>query len=375
MAWNWEHPDWPDFQWDSAALAEMEARFLHSSGMQIGSLKHFDDETQLSIMVDTLTGEALKTSEIEGEILNRDSVQSSILNGFGLPTDGRRVAPAERGIADMMIDLHRHFDQPVTHATLHGWHRMITNGRTDLQDIGQYRTHEQPMQVVSGALHKPNVHFEAPPSAAMPGEMDRFIDWLAATAPGGERALPTLTRAGLAHLYFVCIHPFEDGNGRIARALAEKMLAQGIGQPTLLALSHTIQRHRKRYYDALEANNKDIEVTDWLVYFASTVLDAQRYTQRLIDFLIEKTKIYDRVRGQLNERQERVLARLFKEGPDGFKGGLSAGNYITITGAARATATRDLNHLVELNVLSVRGTLKSTRYWLNITGEDNNIPS
>lgn len=372
MAWNWEHPDWPDFQWDRAALADMEARFLHSSGMQIGSLKHFDDETRLSIMVDTLTGEALKTSEIEGEILNRDSVQSSILNGFGLPTDGRRIAPAERGIADMMIDLHRRFDQPVTHATLHGWHRMITNGRTDLQDIGQYRTHEQPMQVVSGALHKPNVHFEAPPSAAMRGEMDRFIDWLAATAPGNERALPPLTRAGLAHLYFVCIHPFEDGNGRIARALAEKMLAQGIGQPTLLALSHTIQRHRKRYYDALEANNKDIEVTDWLVYFASTVLDAQRYTQRLIDFLIEKTKIYDRVRGQLNERQERVLARLFKEGPDGFKGGLSAGNYITITGAARATATRDLLQLVELGILTVTGSLKSTRYWLKIEQVDSN---
>lgn len=370
MRWNWEHPDWPEFLWNSGVLAEMEAQFLQRSGMQIGSLKHFDDETRLAIMVDTLTGEALKTSEIEGEILNRDSVQSSILNGFGLKTDGRRVPPAERGIADMMIDLHRQFDHPVTHDTLHDWHRMITNGRTDLHDIGRYRTHAEPMQVVSGALHKPKVHFEAPPSASIPSEMARFVEWLAVTAPHGAKAMPPLTRAGLAHLYFVSIHPFEDGNGRIARALAEKVLAQGIGQPTLLALSHTIQQHRKRYYDALEASNKDIEVTDWLIYFARTVLDAQAYTQRLIDFLIEKTKIYDRVRGQLNERQERVLARLFKEGPDGFKGGLSAGNYITITGAARATATRDLLHMVELGILTVTGSLKSTRYWLNI-GRDN----
>lgn len=366
MTWNWEHPEWPNFRWDSAALAEMEAQFLHRSGMQIGSLKHFDEEARLSIMVDTLTGEALKTSEIEGEILNRDSVQSSILNGFGLTTDGRRVPPAERGIADMMIDLHRHFNEPVTHATLHGWHRMITNGRTDLHDIGLYRTHAEPMQVVSGALHKPKVHFEAPPSAAMQQEMDKFVEWLAVSGPSGDQALPPLTRAGLAHLYFVCIHPYEDGNGRIARALAEKMLAQGIGQPTLLALSHTIQRGRKTYYDALEANNKDIDVTDWLVYFAETVLDAQGYTQKLIDFLIEKTKIYDRVRGKLNDRQERVLARLFKEGPDGFTGGLSAGNYITITGAARATATRDLFQMVELGILTVSGSLKSTRYWLNV---------
>ena len=291
MAWNWEHSDWPNFRCDSAALAELEAQFLHRSGMQIGSIKHFDQDTRLSIMVDMLTGEALKTSEIEGEILNRDSVQSSILMHFGLKTDNRRVPPAERGISDMMVDLYQHFAQDLTHDALHNWHRMITNGRSDLRDIGAYRTHEDPMQVVSGALHKPKVHFEAPPSREMTRQMDAFIAWFAATGSGGAMPLPALTRAGLAHLYFVCIHPYEDGNGRIARALAEKSLAQAIGQPTLLALSHTIQRKRHDYYDALEANNKAIEITPWLVYFARTVLDAQEYTQRIIDFLIEKTNI------------------------------------------------------------------------------------
>jgi Fic family protein len=366
MAWNWEHPDWPEFRWNSGALAELEAQFLHRSGMQIGSIKHFDEETRLSIMVDMLTGEALKTSEIEGEILNRDSVQSSILRHFGLKTDNRRVPPAESGISDMMVDLYQHFAGPLTHDSLHNWHRMITNGRTDLRDIGAYRTHEDPMQVVSGALHKPKVHFEAPPSRDMPRQMDAFIAWYAATESGGATPLPALTRAGLAHLYFVSIHPYEDGNGRIARALAEKSLAQAIGQPTLLALSHVIERKRNDYYDALESNNKGIEITPWLEYFARTVLDAQDYTQRLIDFLIEKTKLYDRVRDKLNERQERALARLFREGPDGFKGGMSAANYIRITGAARATATRDLQGLVDLGALRQTGALKSTRYWLAI---------
>jgi Fic family protein len=164
----------------------------------------------------------------------------------------------------------------------------------------------------------------------------------------------------------VCIHPYEDGNGRIARALAEKALAQAVGHPSLIALSPVIQRKRAAYYEALEANNKDMEVGDWLTYFAETVLDAQAYTQRAIDFLIAKTKLYDRVRDQLNERQARAVGRMFREGPEGFKGGLSAANYISITNAPRATTTRDLADLVAKGVLTVSGALKSTRYALNL---------
>jgi Fic family protein len=154
-----------------------------------------------------------------------------------------------------------------------------------------------------------------------------------------------LTRAGIAHLYFVSMHPFEDGNGRVARALTEKALSQAIGQPSLIALSHVIQRKRAAYYDALEAANKKNEITAWLTYFAETVLDAQAYSLALIDFLITKTKFCDRFRDRLNERQARTIARMFREGLDGFTGGLSAANYITITGTSRATATRDLHEL------------------------------
>ncbi len=366
MAWNWQHPDWPRFVWDQAVLAPFEARFLQNVGEQLGSIRHVGDDGKRAILIDLLTGEAVKTSEIEGEFLDRDSVQFSLRRLFGLETDRRRVPPAEAGIAEMMVDLYRAFAEPLSHKSLNRWHRMIVNGRRDLGRVGAYRGHGTPMQVVSGYLHKPKVHFEAPPSKDVKREMNEFIAWFENSAPGGASPLPALTRAGLAHLYFVSIHPYEDGNGRIARALAEKALAQAAGQPSLLALSPVIQHKRRAYYDALEANNKDMEAGPWLEYFAETVLDAQIHTQRLIDFLIAKTRLYDRVRDQLNERQARVIARMFREGPDGFKGGLSAANYISITGASRATATRDLADLVEKGLLSVSGALKSTRYALNL---------
>ena len=280
--------------------------------------------------------------------------------------DNRRVGPAESGIAEMMTNLFLNFAQPLSHAMLFDWHRMLSNGRRDLNDVGCYRTHEDPMQVVSGALGESKIHFEAPPSKQVPKEMEAFVAWWVSTQPGATHPLPALTRCGIAHLYFVSIHPFEDGNGRIGRAVAEKSLAECLGQPTLIALSQTIERHRKSYYDALELSNKDIEITEWLVYFARVVLEAQEYSIRMIDFLIEKTKLYDQLRGRLNERQEKVLKRMFREGLGGFEGGLSAENYIKITGTSRATATRDLQDLVDLGALLKTGELKSTRYYLNI---------
>jgi Fic family protein len=195
-------------------------------------------------------------------------------------------------------------------------------------------------------------------------EMDSFIGWFNDTAPGGKNPFPALARGGIAHLYFVSIHPFEDGNGRIGRAIAEKSMAQSLGHPTLIALSFTIERRRKAYYSALEKANRDNEITDWLLYFAETVLDAEVCTVNRIDFLIAKAKFYDRFRGAFNERQEKAVMRLFQEGPSGFVGGLSAEKYIRITKTSRATATRDLAELVENGALEKTGQLKGTRYHL-----------
>lgn len=366
MKWNWQQPDWPEFRWEWAPLAALEARFLQQSGVLIGSVKHLAHDDRAAVTVDIMTGEAVKTSEIEGELLNRDSVQSSLRRQLGLEVGDRRIPPAERGIAEMMVALYRDFAEPLTDEALFAWHHMIVSGRHDIEAVGRYREHVDAMQVVSGFIHKPKVHFEAPPSRDVPEEMQSFLSWFTATSPDGPEPLPGLTRAGIAHLYFVSIHPFEDGNGRVARALAEKALSQAIGQPSLIALSHVIQRKRAAYYDALEAANKRNEITAWLTYFAETVLDAQTHSLALIDFLISKTQFYDRFRDRLNDRQARVIARMFRAGLDGFIGGLSASNYITITGTSRATATRDLQELVGKGALGQSGTLKSARYHLNL---------
>jgi Fic family protein len=265
-----------------------------------------------------------------------------------------------------MVDLYEHYDTPLCDETLYSWHRMLLEGTEDISVIGGYRTHDDPMQVVSGPSYKRVVHFEAPPSERMPEEMASFLDWLANTAPTGSAPLPALTRAGIAHLYFVCIHPFEDGNGRIGRAIAEKSLAENLGHPTLIALAYTIAHKRKDYYAALEHNNQDLEITEWLDYFCRTILDAQTNTIKRIDFFVAKAKFYERHCNHLNERQSKVIARLFEEGIDGFKGGLSADNYITITKASRATTTRDLQDLVEKGALTRTGELRYTRYSLAI---------
>lgn len=266
----------------------------------------------------------------------------------------------------MMVDLYEHFAAPLADAAMFAWHSLLLSGDTTIKAIGGYRTHDDAMQVVSGSIQKRTMHFEAPSSKAIPNEMQRFVAWFNDTAPAGATPLPALTRAGLAHLYFVCIHPFEDGNGRIGRAIAEKSLAQNLGRPSLIALAYTIERKRKDYYAALEQNNKEREVTDWLKYFARTVVEAQSTTIKRVDFYVAKAKFYERLRDQLNERQAKVVARMFREGIEGFKGGLSAENYITITGTSRATATRDLQDLVEKSALHRTGELRHTRYHLEL---------
>jgi Fic family protein len=366
MRWNWQQPDWPKFTWQKPRLARAEQQFLVGAGTLVGAVKHLNGDEREQITIEAISTEAVTTSEIEGEILDRASVQSSIRRQFGLQTDNRRVGPAEQGIAEMMVDLYRSFSSPLSNEMLFAWHRMLVSGRRDLKDVGRYRTGGDPMQVISGAIYEPKVHFEAPPSSRMKSEVHRFIAWFNRTGPGGPEPLPALTRAGIAHLYFESVHPFEDGNGRIGRALAEKSLAQSLGQPTLIALAATILAKRKSYYEALEAANKQNEITAWLAWFAGVAIEAQHRTTALVEFLIDKAKLLDRLRGQLNQRQEKVLLRMLREGPDGFVGGLSAGKYATIAEASPATATRDLVELVALGALLRTGERKHTRYQLAI---------
>ncbi|MFT4075620.1 MAG: Fic family protein [Asticcacaulis sp.] len=364
MIWNWQQEDWPNFHWDERKLAMSEAAFIEGAGVTIGASKHLADSDRQNLSIEILSHEAVDTSAIEGEHLDRGSVQSSIQRQLGLAADRRRATAAEAGIAEMMVDLYRHLAAPLTEETMLNWHRQLMTGRADLTDIGCYRTDTEPMQIVSGAIYDPKVHYEAPPSAQVPAEMIRFLDWFARTAPGGERPLPAVTRAGIAHLWFESIHPFEDGNGRIGRAIAEKALAQGLSIPVITGMAGTLLKHRKDYYAALERASKTLDITDWLIWFADKTIESQQRTLAQIEFILAKSQMFGRLRGKLNTRQEKALLRMFAEGPDGFKGGLSAANYMSITGAPSATATRDLTALVEMEALIRTGERKSTRYSL-----------
>ena len=231
-----------------------------------------------------------------------------------------------------------------------------------ITDKGKYRTHDDPMVIVSRCYDKQEVYFEAPPSATLQQEMSVFIDWF----NNSKQELSFLERAVIAHVYFESIHPFEDGNGRIGRVLVEKALSQDLEHPVLIAISQIITKRKKEYYSALESCNHTLNVDNWIKFFSKVILQAQEKSFILINFLMSKTNLMSSLSGKINKRQKKALLRMFEEGPKGFSGEVSAENYISIIKASRATATRDLTDLVEKRALYKTGKLKNTRYWLNI---------
>jgi Fic family protein len=364
MRWNWQQPDWPEFGYDAARLRRREDQFLKGAGTAIGAFVHLGTDERQGLTIELIAQEAVESSVIEGEILDRASVQSSVARHLGIKADQRRANAAEAGAAELMANLFRTYAEPLTETMLCDWHAMLFNGRRDLADIGRYRTHEDAMQIVSGALHSPKVHFQAPPSQAVPSEMAAFIRWFNDSAPASLSPVSVLARAGIAHLWFESIHPFEDGNGRLGRAIAEKALAQWLDAPAITALAEMIRLHRKDYYLQLQQASLSNRIDAWLEWFAEIALAAQQRTLERVGLLIQKTKLFDRLRGHTNRRQDKALLRMFAEGPEGFTGGLSAADYRTITDAAPATATRDLTELVNLGALRKQGELRHTRYYL-----------
>ncbi|MGB6222979.1 Fic family protein [Haloferula sp.] len=362
MEWNWQRQDWPNFRFDLAATESLEKQFLLQSGKLLGASCHLSDEDQDQIRVQLLSDEALLTSRIEGEILDRASLQSSLQRQLGLSADSRRVSPAERGVSELVVDGYRGFDQELTLERILKWHRLLMQGRGDIE-VGAFRSGGDPMRIVSGPIHDPRVHYEAPPAADVIREMQGFMNWW----NGVGRSLPCLARASVAHLYFESIHPFEDGNGRIGRALSELAVSQSIGKPVILSLSRVIDSKRTAYYDALARGSRTLVIDDWVAYFSKALLEAQVLSLRSVEFLIGKARFFDRLDRQINARQEKALLRMFREGVDGFQGGLSASNYRAITKAGTATTTRDLAALVEIGALRRTGERKHARYHLNLS--------
>jgi Fic family protein len=362
MPWNWELPNWPQFTYNPHPISQMEKKFLLGSGSAWAFLKNITEQEYNQFTVEILSQEGMESARIEGEMLDRESLQSSIKHHFGFNNSRKQESEKESHMAKLLCNVYESFDKPLTHEMLWKWHQELFRNESHIEERGKYRTHKESMQIVSGRYGSRTVFFEAPPSIRVPEEMTAYIHWFNSTRASGA----ILGRAAIAHVYFESIHPFEDGNGRIGRLLVEKVLSQEVGRPTLIAVSKVLEKRKKEYYAALEKCNRALEIDHWVEFFAQAILQAQEDSMHLLYFLIEKAKLLTALSGQLNERQEKVLLRMFAEGPSGFKGGLSAENYIAITKTSRATATRDLMDLVEKGALMKTGELRHTRYWLNL---------
>jgi len=367
MIYNWQQADWPEFKYDLEKFDEMLFSFAERIGRVSGLLKGLPEDTQTEAMIDMMVSEAIKTSEIEGEYLSRQDVMSSIRKNLGFTHNTERAKDKKaEGAAELMIDVRDTYAEKLTQKKLFSWHKMIMKGSKGIK-IGRWRTHKDSMQVISGPIGKLKVHYEAPPSERIPEEMKIFVSWFNETGPGGSKEIKNLSvRSAIAHIYFETIHPFEDGNGRIGRAISEKALSQGAGRPILLSLSKTIDANKNAYYDALKVAQKSNEITPWINYFVNVILDAQKNTEEQIDFTLKKTKFFDRFQGQLNDRQLRIARRMIEEEPEGVKGGMSAKKYIAITHTSKATATRDLQDMVKKRAFIPSGEGRSTRYQVNL---------
>lgn len=362
MKYNWQQQGWPNFTYD---LQDTEASllvFAEETAYLSGILKVMPEEFQFEAIINLMVSEAIKTSEIEGEYLSRQDVISSIRNNLnpGLVKDNCKDKRAQ-GAGELMVAVRDTFSSSLTKEMLFKWHKMLMGAGASI-NTGSWPFHTEPMQIVSGRIGKENIHFEAPPSKIVATEMTRFIEWFNATAPDGKQVIKQApVRSAIAHLYFESIHPFEDGNGRIGRAIAEKALSQTIGRPVLLSLSQTIEADKKSYYNNLEKAQRSNDITVWIKYFLGVVISAQLRTKELIDFTLAKAKLFDRVKVELNIRQIKVLKKMLAS-PEGFEGGMSAQKYISITRASKATATRDLQELAALDILMPEGAGRNTRY-------------
>lgn len=359
----WQSPHWPDWQYDLSVLAEPMAAVSRAQGHLLGRLTDVGMGLQAEASLAALTEDVVQTSAIEGEALNVASVRSSVARRLGV--DIGALAPVDRhieGVVDMVLDATRNATTALTQERLFSWHAaLFPAGYSGINRIriGSWRDDSTgPMQVVSGAIGREKVHFEAPPAVRLTVEMAHFLDWINARTP----CEPTLIRAGLGHLWFVTLHPFDDGNGRIARAIGDLLITRSDGSlQRFYSLSAQIQRERKAYYDILEHTQKgDMDVTTWLQWFLAALLKAVEQAHISLDQVLAKAKFWQRAASiPMNTRQIKVLNRLL----DGFEGNLTTSKWAAIAKCSQDTALRDITELLRHAVLQkAAGGGRSTHY-------------
>jgi Fic family protein len=346
-----ERPEWPAFSWDSGRISKLLIEVRHRQGRLIGRMEGLGFQLRTEAVLDTLTEDVLKSSEIEGEKLDRDQVRSSIARRLGIDIGG--LTPTDRnveGVVEMMLDATQHYDQPLTAQRLFDWHAaLFPTGRSGMSriNVGDWRDDKKgPMQVVSGPIGKERVHYEAPVAPRLRGEMKKVLDWFEK-----ESSTDLVIKAGVAHLWFVTIHPFDDGNGRVARAIADMVLARSERSPQrFYSMSAQIRQERKAYYEILEATQKDdLDITRWLEWFLACLGRAFDRAETILAAVLSKARFWDRfATTEFNERQRGMINRLL----NGFEGKLTSSKWAKLEKCSQDTALRDIEDLIRKGVLA-----------------------
>ena len=364
MAYIHENPRWPKFTWDSEALAGALAAVRHKQGRHLGKMEALGFDLRAEASLTALTEEVVKSSAIEGKHLNPKEVRSSIARRLGLDVAGLPKPSREvEGVVEMMLDATRNFDNPLTEERLFGWHAaLFPTGRSGMHRIvvGAWRTGDAgPMQVVSGPIGRERVHFEAPAAGNLKAEMKQFLAWI-----NGPSEVDPVLKAGVAHFWFVTIHPFEDGNGRIARAIADMVLSQADGTTDrFYSMSSGIEEQRREYYRELEsAQRGGLDISKWLAWFLGCLDRTIEEADHTLGSVLHKAKLWQQINLRpVNERQRKVINRML----DDFQGHLTTSKYAKFATCSNDTALRDIRELLERGILVKNpGEGRSTSYRL-----------
>lgn len=361
----WEYPEWHNFKYDHKAVIEPLAKTRRAQGNLLGRITLLNMNQETEAEAEILVEEAVRTAEIEGMVLNREVVRSSVAVRLGLPHGvNLKVDRNAEGIVEVLLDAIRNNDKPLTMARLNGWQAaLFPTGYSGLKKIraGQTRGNE-PMQVVSGPIGKEKIHFEAPGEEQAKKELRLFIDWW----NNSLGSMDGIMRTAAAHLRFITVHPYEDGNGRIARALTDMALAQDEKlKVRFYSVSSQIVKNREDYYTILEnVQRRRVDVTEWFLWFLKCVADAIENSQDIISNVFKKAEFWKKhAQTQLNEKQRKVITKLLEAGSQGFSGGLTTRKYVSMAKVSRATAFREINDLLEKGILRhVAGKGRSVRY-------------
>lgn len=351
--WIWQYEQWPHFCWNDSNIITLLARVRQKQGQLLGLMSSMGFDTQNLNALEVMTEDVLHNAEIEGQLLNPNHVRSSVARHLGIDTAGMPEADHyTEGVVEVMMDAVKNAGAPLTEKRLFNWHAaLFPTGRSGMTTItvAAWRKESEPMQIVSGAIGKEQVHYEAPPSECLPKEMEQFLQWI-----NTEQSIDPVLKAAIAHLWFVNIHPFDDGNGRLTRTITDMLLARADGMShRFYSMSSVILRNKKDYYEILEYIGKHgLDITPWLIWFLETLEDAITTAHARVQRILKKALFWQKhVSTQLNERQVKIINRLW----DGMEGKLNTSKWAKMTHTSTATALRDIQDLVQKGLLCDSG--------------------